>query len=253
MKRFLKGTDEAFAGLRRQAAAAAFVQFTDAELPPGCVPPRSRIGIKVDARTDACVLYVDHGVRYYGPDENARRWFRDGELLFPTFDALRSWLTADLKALFDTPVDIEAPPGEASEDTGTSPSGTCATSALPSPGAPASVLEPNPPPAIPVAVPAEPTAPPRDTPPQDEPVTGRLVELVVRQIGAKHGVEVRTIDPVLVTALTKRLRAASPDDDPEAPIEEAVGGALALAAVEYHRAVAITAGPPITCTSLDKP
>lgn len=246
MNRFHHGSDAAFAELEGKAKAAAYVQFRDAQLPPGCVPPHARIGIKVDAATGACILYVDRGIRYYGPDQTARRWFEQGELLFRTFAALRAWLTDDLRRLFDTPVNIEVPPGEASE--GQLPSGTRATEALSSPGAAPTLPVPVQEPLTRTTPPPPAAGSPVDVPSAADPVAARLVALVIHQVATKHGVDVRAVDPVLVAHLAERIRGASPADDPETIIGDVVGGALSLAALEGRAAVTIHAGPPITCT-----
>lgn len=99
MKQFFNWTDDDFTALERQARSACVV-FSNQELPVECMPTHHRVGISVDPKTGRATLFVDLGVHYTGRNETVRQWLENGELSFPTFGQLRSWITTELKAEF---------------------------------------------------------------------------------------------------------------------------------------------------------
>jgi hypothetical protein len=218
MHKFLNGSLQAYADLEQRAKAAAYINFREEELPPGCVPPQARVGFKVDPASGESTLFVERGIRYYGPDATIRRWIEAGQLFFASFAELRQWICTDLKTAFELQVNIGNQP---TEESGSSTS----------------------------AAPAEPERPcPAPSPqPSDDPVLQSLLELVVKQTGARHGLDVRTVDPSLTTILGQKLRSNTQGTTPDAIVDEVLAGPFSLAALQRQGAISVHAGPPITC------
>jgi hypothetical protein len=246
MRKFLNGSLAAYADLEERAKAVAYITFRDEDLPPGCDPPKGRVGVKVDPTTNASVLYVEMGIRYYGQEASIRAWLDAGELAFPTFAELQAWLTSDLKRAFETPVDVP-----------TSTAGThhaAVNGAADRPRAFEQSVAPSSPEPIPEN--DRPEKPPGalalggnlSDASTTEPVLGRLVELLVRQVAAKHGVEVCGVEPALSAHLIERIRSDGGGASPDRVVEEVLAGPLSLAALQGHASVTVQAGPPVACT-----
>jgi hypothetical protein len=106
MLRFIDGTQAAWDDLARRARRACVV-FRDCQLPPGCVPPRARVGFEINPSGQA-ILLVDRDVDYRGPSNDVRTWLRAGEKRFQGVEDLRAWIQDELGALYQR--DASAPP-----------------------------------------------------------------------------------------------------------------------------------------------
>src|SRR5690349_8922595 len=100
MKKFIHATDADYAELEQAAKETAYLNFRDVELPPGCVPPRTRVGLSIENRSGRTKLFIQHGVRYYGAVEGVRQWVDHGEISFPSFKEFRCFISSDLARAF---------------------------------------------------------------------------------------------------------------------------------------------------------
>jgi hypothetical protein len=96
---FLRGSDAAFAELKRRATGRC-MRFVGQRLPPGAVPRNAAIGFEVDALSGLVILYVSRGVTYTGQDASVRHWLATGRIDFPTFEALVEWIRTRLVAAY---------------------------------------------------------------------------------------------------------------------------------------------------------
>jgi hypothetical protein len=99
MKRFVNGTDQAFADLERRAKGTC-VLFRDVELPPGTLPARAKVGFEVKSSDGAAVLFVDHGISYQGSNQAVACWLQAGEIRFSGFGQLKQWLRHEVGACY---------------------------------------------------------------------------------------------------------------------------------------------------------
>ena len=98
MLRFIDGTQTAWDDLARRAQRACVV-FRDCQLPPGCIPPRARIGFEINPSGEATLL-VDRDVNYRGRSNDVRAWFSAGERRFSSIERLRAWIQDELGPLY---------------------------------------------------------------------------------------------------------------------------------------------------------
>jgi hypothetical protein len=220
MRRFLNGSNDCYAELERQARSAAYLNFREAELPPGCVPPRSRVGLAVDARSGVTTVFVDRGIRYYGANKSIRLWLEEGELSFPTFVEFRQWITSAIKPEYEKENAFPKSVGYPQQAPGVAPD---ASHAFP---------------------PSVGQAAQSNTEPA---VMKPLLEFLVKQTAKCYEVEVCAIETPVLEQLRNRLQSAKEEMSCATVADDLFGGPFALAAVEGHRLVTVHAGPPITC------
>lgn len=91
--------------LERRANGACVV-YHDLELPPGCVPPRSDVGVEVDQASGETSLLVRKGVHYSGGDDLVSRWLTAGELSFASFSDLVLTLQGPLAEQYRGPARV---------------------------------------------------------------------------------------------------------------------------------------------------
>jgi ATP-dependent Clp protease ATP-binding subunit ClpA len=107
---FANGTQAAWDDLTRRARQACVV-FRDCQLPPGCEPPRARIGFEI-SRSGEAILFVDRDIEYCGPSSAVRAWLSAGERRFPDIGQLREWLQGELASLYRQNGRPGRPPGD---------------------------------------------------------------------------------------------------------------------------------------------
>jgi ATP-dependent Clp protease ATP-binding subunit ClpB len=105
---FVSGTQAAWDDLARRAQRACVV-FRDCELPPGCEPPRARIGFEI-GRSGEAILFVDRDVEYRGHSSAVRAWLSAGERRFSDIGQLRGWIRGELGPLYRQEIDRPAAP-----------------------------------------------------------------------------------------------------------------------------------------------
>lgn len=99
MLRFIDGPQAAWDDLARRARRACVV-FADCQLPPGCVPPRARVGFEINPSGQAILLVDRDVVDYCGPSNDVRAWLRAGQKRFPGVEGLQAWIQDELGALY---------------------------------------------------------------------------------------------------------------------------------------------------------
>ena len=105
MERFSNGTEAAWDNLSDRARQACVV-FADCHLPPGCVPPRARVGFEIHPAE--AILLVDKNIRYDGRSDAVRTWLEAGEKRFSGMAGLRAWISAEIAPLFGSDPGLEA-------------------------------------------------------------------------------------------------------------------------------------------------
>jgi len=220
MRRFINGSNGCYVALERQARSAAYLNFRGAELPPGCVPPRSRVGLALDARSGVTTIFVERGIRYYGANQRIRRWLQDGGLSLPSFAEFRQWIAAVIKPEFEKDNRSQTSGGYAQHA-----SGNASRSSHSVPDNACEAAGSN-------------TAPAAMKP---------LLEFLVKQTAKNYEVEVCSIETSVLEELQDKLNSAKDQTSCGCVADDLFGGPFALAAVEGHRLVTVHAGPPITC------
>jgi len=102
MRQFLENSKDKYRDLEMKAQQICVV-FRDQELPPGCVPPLTRIGFEI-APSGVATIYIDKGVFYRGSNRELREWLQVGLKRFPNFQALKDWITGPLAQAFKEPL-----------------------------------------------------------------------------------------------------------------------------------------------------
>jgi hypothetical protein len=98
MRQFLENDENKFHDLEMRARITCVV-FREQDLPPGCVPPKIRIGFEI-APSGVSTIYIDKGVLYVGSNREFREWVTAGLKRFPDFKALRDWVIGPLAQAF---------------------------------------------------------------------------------------------------------------------------------------------------------
>ena len=216
MRRFLHASDRAFAELESAAKAAAYLNFGNAELPPGSVPARSRIGLMVNPQSGATTLFAQRGTRYYGANDRIREWLQNGGVSFPSFGEFRRWITAVIQPEFqkgrELPTVVAATRETKSEPDAHPEQARGVTSSSADSGA-----------------------------------MKRLLEFLVKHVAKNYEVDVCTIEAAVLEDLRDRVNTAKDETSCGTVADDLFGGPFALAAVEGHRHVSVHAGPPIAC------
>jgi hypothetical protein len=110
MLMFVNGSDASFRDLERRATGACVV-FPSQPLPPGCSPPRARVGVEMSVAGGPATLYVDRGIAYGGSSADVAEWLAVGSREFSSFDDLVTWIRQDLAACFrEAPAQVDSPP-----------------------------------------------------------------------------------------------------------------------------------------------
>jgi ATP-dependent Clp protease ATP-binding subunit ClpA len=112
---FVSGTQTAWDDLARRAQQACVV-FRDCQLPPGCEPPRARIGFEI-GRSGEAILFVDRDIEYRGHSSAVRAWLSAGKRRFSDIGQLREWIQGELGPLYRQEIDrpaapVSRPPGD---------------------------------------------------------------------------------------------------------------------------------------------
>ena len=228
MRWFLTANHEALAALERRAQAAEYINFPEVGLPPGCLPERGRIGLRVDVATGITTLYIVRGIQYTGPSKAIRTLINLGELRFRSYAGFLGFIKTDLAEAFRTI------PGRRPE--------ACARCSTRQ--------------GVPVAVDVAVSSSPSGLVPQhatsSDPLLNKLIGLVIRHVARRYGVEVEVIDSRLFPLVGSSLRSEIDQATCEAIIENILGGPIALSAVSGHTKVNLTAGPPIACAPVEE-
>jgi hypothetical protein len=225
---FLSATDKALADLERRAKATEYIQFPDTELPPGCIPERGRIGLKIEPTSGITTLYVVRGIRYSGSSQVIRAWVGRGEFRFQSFNSFRNFIQTDLATVFKTISEIRP---ESCAQGSTRQDAAHADRAMIS------------------AVSATPSSPHVKN---SDPVLNKLIGFVIRHVARHYGVEIEVIDSRLFPLIHSALCSEIEQTTCEAIIENILGGPIALSSVAGHTKVNLTAGPPIACTPAEE-
>lgn len=220
MRRFLNGSNACYGKLERQARSAAYLNFRGAELPPGCVPSRSRIGLALDPRSGVTTVFVERGIRYYGASQSILRWMQDGGVSFPSFAEFRQWIDSVIKPEFE-----KNNASQTSAEHTQEASGNASRSSHSGPETANETARPN-------------TAPTAMKP---------LLEFLVKQTAKRYEVEVCSVETSVLAELQDKLSLAKGETSCDLVADDLFGGPFALASVEGHRLVNVHAGPPITC------
>jgi ATP-dependent Clp protease ATP-binding subunit ClpA len=107
MKKFINGSNGQFEDLERRATGAC-VRFRDVELPPGTSPPTGMVGFEIDPRNGFAKFLVQRGINYTGQSREIAEWLNCGQRVFPTFGALRQWVSTVLVEAYGVTVTTQS-------------------------------------------------------------------------------------------------------------------------------------------------
>lgn len=101
MKHFLTADRETYRNLEDRARGAC-VRFRNMEMPSCCHPSRADIGFEIQQDTGSASLFVSRGIHYHGNNPEIMEWLAHGVKVFPSFNALKDWLTRQLQLSYTT-------------------------------------------------------------------------------------------------------------------------------------------------------
>jgi hypothetical protein len=86
-----------------EEAKSACIRYRNRRMPPGALPEHADIGFEVDPQSGAATLFVAHGIRYSGHDDQIRQWFEAGMIEFSSFEELTQWVQGPISSTFHPP------------------------------------------------------------------------------------------------------------------------------------------------------